>query len=55
MSDFIKSPNDDINLQFKTREPNGLLLYIKGGPTSYILVKLQNGKIVFEVDFGTGI
>ena len=55
MANLIKQPNDSISLQFKTRQPNGLFLYVKAGPTSYILLKLQNGKIVFEVAFGPGI
>ena len=54
MAKFIQQPNDEISLQFKTQNPNGLFLYFKAGPTSYILLKLNNGKVVFKADFGAG-
>ena len=61
---FIKRPidknnviiraDDDISLEFKTTKANGLFLYAKGNVRDFILLKLQNGNIVFEVDLGTG-
>ena len=54
MFDFISRTDDNISLKFKTSKANGLFLYVNGGLGSFILLKLQNGKIVFEVNFGAG-
>lgn len=51
----MKRSTDDISLEFKTNQRNGLLLYAKGSVRDYILLKLENGNIVFEVDLGTGM
>ena len=46
--------NDDISLQFRTRFSNGLLLYVKER-NKYILLKLSNRTMVFEVMYGKGM
>lgn len=53
-NNVIRRQNDDISLDFKTTEANGLFLYGKGEVRDYILLKLENGNIVFEADLGTG-
>ena len=53
-NNVIIRADDDISLEFKTTQANGLFLYAKGNVRDFILLKLQNGNIVFEVDLGTG-
>lgn len=54
-NNMVKRQNDDFSLDFKTTDPNALFLYGKGNVRDYILLKLENGNIVFEVDLGTGV
>jgi hypothetical protein len=54
-NNIIKRADDDISLEFKTTQANGLFLFAKGGLRDFVLLKLQNGNIVFEVDLGTGM
>ena len=51
---MIKRKDDDVTLEFKTSQSNGLFLFGKGGVRDFVLLKLENGNIVFEVDLGTG-
>lgn len=53
-NNIIVRQDDDFSLEFKTTEANGTFLYAKGQVRDYILLKLENGNIVFEVDLGTG-
>lgn len=53
-NNIIKRVSDEISVEFKTTEPNGLILYAKGSVRDFIQLKLENGNIVFDVDLGTG-
>ena len=53
-NNVIVRADDDITLEFKTTQANGLFVYGKGHQRDFILLKLYNGNIVFEVDLGTG-
>ncbi|XP_046844967.1 mannan-binding lectin serine protease 1-like [Xenia sp. Carnegie-2017] len=53
-NNVIKRISDDISLEFKTTSANGLFLFAKGGLRDFILLKLQNGIVIFEIDLGTG-
>lgn len=52
--DFQRS-KDDITLSLLASSSTGLLLYVKGGHNDYIMLKVENGTVVFEVKYGTGM
>ena len=51
--DFKRS-KDVIAMRFNTASSTGLVLQIEGGPNEYIILKVENGKIVFKIKYGTG-
>lgn len=58
MSDVIdfQRLKDEITLGLKTfSRRTGLLLLVKGGPNEHITLKMLNGKIVFNVNYSTGM
>ena len=46
--DFKRS-NDDITMRFDTSSSTG------GGPNEYIILTVEDGKIVFKIKYGTGM
>ena len=52
--DFKRS-NDDITMRFDTSSSTGLMLQVEGGPNEYIILTVEDGKIVFKIKYGTGM
>ena len=52
--DFKRS-KDVIAVRFNTDSSTGLVLQVEGGPNEYIVLTVENGKIVFKIKYGTGI
>ena len=58
MSDVIdfRRLKDDITLRLKTySRRTGLLLLVTGGPNEQITLKMLKGKLVFKVNYATGM
>ena len=52
--DFERS-KDVITMRFDTSSSKGLVLKVEGGPNEYIILTVENGRIVFKIKYGTGM
>lgn len=45
----------DISLKFKTFSNDGLLFVLRQSPTEFLAVSLMNGRVLFQVNLGSGL